>query len=464
MGNEGSKFLEAVRASHLLTDAQLKEALATVAVASDGSSPRWAQISDELLAEHLVERGMLNRWQAEQLQAGRTKFNLNDYQIIDSLGQGGMGQVFKAEHSLMGRVVAIKVLPKSKSTPAAITCFHHEIRTLAKLDDPHLVRAYDAGHDGNVYYLVTEFVAGADLRRLVRSGGPLAQHDVATIISQAAAGLQHAHDQGLIHRDIKPGNLMVTPEGKTKVLDLGLAGFFREGEASEDPRQGRIVGTADYLAPELIRAPNHVTPASDMYSLGCSMYFAVTGQVPFPGGKLSDKCYRHLHEAPLHPRRYNQDLSDEFLDLLAHMMEKDPRQRIATAAEVVRRLATWTEDAVRATLPHQELQFARLHPGRPPVPGESVEDTRDFLELNLAELESPSQMSQGTEGANQASQETSPGIPPPGKPFPRRKRWPHTPALPDPHQLPVWLIWGSILLGLMGILLALVVVLRWLLS
>jgi serine/threonine protein kinase len=469
MSESSSKFLQAVKASRLLSEDQIEQAMATISAASGAPSEPLVQISDELLAEKMVQLGMLNDWQAEQLRAGRTKFNLNDYQIIDSLGQGGMGQVFKAEHSLMGRVVAIKVLPKSKSTPTAVKSFQHEIRTLAKLDDPNLVRAYDAGHDGNVYYLVTEFVPGADLRRLVRSGGPLAQRNVATIISQAAAGLQHAHEQGLIHRDVKPGNLMVTPEGKTKVLDLGLAGFLREEDENKDPRKGRIVGTADYLAPEQIMSPSKVTPASDIYSLGCTMYFAVTGEVPFPGGKMREKCYRHMHEAPLHPRRYNQELSDEFLDVLADMMEKDPQQRIGTAADVVHRLALWTDDAVttplpKDPLPEDKVHFARLHPSSRPSHGESVDDTRDFPELSPGELESPSQLSQGTEGVNQASQETAPSIAPPAKPPRRRKRPPAKPAPPVGQVIPPWLIVVSTITGLLAMLIALLALLSWLLS
>ncbi len=459
MNASSSKFLTAVQASCLLTDEQVKQALAALSAESIAIGAQLTHVTDVQLANKMVELGMLNRWQAQQLRAGRSKFNLNDYQIVDSLGQGGMGQVFKAEHSLMGRVVAIKVLPKSKSTPSAIKSFHHEIRTLARLDDPNLVRAYDAGHDGNVYYLVTEFVPGADLRRLVRERGPLTQRDAATIISQAASGLQHAHEQGMIHRDVKPGNLMVTPDGKTKVLDVGLAGFLHEDPGNEDPRKGRIVGTADYLAPEQILSPSKVTAASDIYSLGCTLYFAVTGEVPFPGGTMQEKCYRHLNEAPLHPRRHNQDLSDSFLDVLADMMEKDPNQRIGTAAEVGQRLAAWTDDAVQTPLPEDSSGFARLDAsgttGRAPI-----DDTRDFPELSPDDLESPSQLSQGTEAVNQASQETTPGI---ARPAPRAK----PPRIPKQEisrpvglmgeRIPTWIYVSATVVGLIVVILVLLI-------
>ena len=206
------------------------------------------EVSDERLGDRLVSSGRLNSWQIEQLRNGRTKFNLGPYyHVIDSIGQGGMGQVFKAEHTIMGRIVAVKVLPRSRSTPEAIANFRREIRTLGQLDHENLVRAFDAGQDGNVHFLVTEFVPGTDLRRLIRAGGPLTMQQGASIISQAAQGLEHAHGRGLIHRDVKPAKLLVTPEGKVKVSDLGLAGYFNDPEQT-DQYGGKVVGTADYLA------------------------------------------------------------------------------------------------------------------------------------------------------------------------------------------------------------------------
>ncbi len=300
--------------------------------------------TDEELADFLVMRGRLSRFQATQLLTGNTKFNLGPYRIVDALGQGGMGQVFRAEHAILGRTVAVKVLPKSKSTPEAIAYFTREIRAQAALDHENLVRALDAGHDGNVYFLVCEYVPGADLRRYLRDRGPLGMAEAATIMSQAAKGLEHAHQNGLIHRDVKPANLLVTPEGHTKVSDLGLVGFQTDGDS--DPRAGKIVGTADYLAPDQIRSPRSVSPASDIYSLGCTLYYAVTGKVPYPGGNVRDKIRRHCEDTPLHPRLLNPSLSEEFVDVIAGMMEKDPQQRIRTAAEVVERLRPWAGESV----------------------------------------------------------------------------------------------------------------------
>ena len=295
---------------------------------------------DALVAATLVKSGVLTEYQSQQLLAGRTKLTLGPYKITDWIGQGGMGQVFKAVHNVMGRVCAVKVLPREKSTAESRQAFLHEVRVQAEMDCPYIVRAYDAGQDGPVHYLVTEYVPGNDLRRLIRSSGPLSMHHAATIISQAAQGLQYAHEIGLVHRDVKPGNILVTPDGHAKVSDIGLAAWSMGLDA--DPRAGKIVGTADYLSPEQIRSPLSVGPASDIYSLGCTLYYAVTGKVPFPGGDSKSKCKRHCEQTPWHPRKFAPDLSEDFVDTIADMMEKDPSRRISSAAEVAERLEPWT--------------------------------------------------------------------------------------------------------------------------
>jgi serine/threonine protein kinase len=335
-------------ASGLLSVEQLEEAKVALRAASPPEgvpaptdSPRPI---DHSLADRLVEAGVLNPWQAKQLLDGRSKFTLGPYRIVDSLGQGGMGHVYKAKDPILDRFVAIKVLPRDRSTPEAIANFTREIQALASFNHPKLVRALDEGHDGNVYYLVLEYVPGADLRRLVRGEGPLGMERGASIISQVAEGLQHAHEHGMVHRDVKPGNVLVTTEGEAKLSDLGLAGPMTRG-TDDDPRWGKIVGTADYLSPDHIADPWNPTPAWDIYSLGCTMYYAVTGKVPFPGGTTAEKARAHCELRPLDPRRLNHAISDSFVDLLADMMAKDPAERIASAAEVVQRLAPWASRA-----------------------------------------------------------------------------------------------------------------------
>jgi len=334
-------FREAALACGLVTVEQFDEAIRELS--GDESSLSEGGATDQRIAELLVEQGTLTSYQADQILAGRTKLNLGPYIITDWIGQGGMGQVFKAVHNMMGREVAVKVLPLAKSTDEAIAHFHREIRLQAQLDHANLVRAYDAGHDGNVHYLVTEFVNGSDLRRLVRMNGRLSMHQAAKIISQASQGLSYAHQRGMLHRDVKPGNILVASDGVTKVSDLGLAGSIAEADA--DPRAGKIVGTADYLAPEQILNPRGITQTADIYSLGCTLYYAVTGKVPFPGGGTREKARRHLEETPWHPMRFNEDLTEDFVDIIADMMEKDPKDRIQSMAEVVDRMEPWVRES-----------------------------------------------------------------------------------------------------------------------
>ncbi len=416
-----SVFQQSALTSGLLTHEELEEAL-TALHGSDSEHHHHhhhhrTKVSDEQLANKLVEMGRLNRWQAEQLRAGRTKFNLGPYQIIDSIGQGGMGQVFKAEHTVMGRVVAVKVLPRSRSTPEAIQNFSREIRAQAQLDHENLVRAYDAGHDGNVHFLVTEYVPGTDLRRLIRGQGKaLPMHTAASIVTQAARGLEHAHNRGLIHRDVKPGNLLVSPDWRCKVSDLGLAGYFQDAEQT-DVYGGKVVGTADYLAPEQITTPDKLTPACDIYALGCTLYYAVTAKVPFPGGSPREKARNHCNLPPLDPRRLNSELSDDFVDVIAEMMAKKPDQRVPNGSEVVARLAPW----VSSFLPRTAEEPVAI-PVPPPIKippivrslPAGVSDTEPYFLVQPAEEpgqgESPSQLSLGTQPVGSASQETMPGL------------------------------------------------------
>jgi len=424
---EHSLLRSAALASGLLSHAQIDDALAALAAEKPGPPAPLVAVPDDQLADKLIEMGVLNPWQAEQLKAGRTKFNLGEYQIIDSLGQGGMGQVFLAEHGLMGRLCAVKVLPKSKSTPEAITSFTREMRAIAQLDHHNLVRAYHAGRDGNVYYLVTEYVPGADLRQLIKQKGRLNAREAATVIVQSALALEHAHQRGLVHRDVKPGNVLVTPEGKVKLSDLGLAGF--KDETIDDPRTGKIVGTADYLAPEVILSPHDVTPLSDIYSLGCTLYYAVTGKVPFPGGSTREKCRRHCNETPLHPRRFNPDLPEDLLEILADMMEKDPKKRVQSAAQVVQRLAPWTDEELDVPVPKVPPRpFARPHHAR--LASETSDSSAVFGERGLAPHESTSQASQGTVPVASGAHETTTVI----DSLKRRL------TLPGPTPTPGWLI------------------------
>ena len=378
-----STFRNSALLSGLVTQQQLEDAAARVRKIREGSPESSEEVEDAAVADQLVEQGTLTRYQADQILNGRTKFKLGPYIVTDWIGQGGMGQVYKGMHQVMGRESAVKVLPLHKATPDSVSNFNREIRTQAQLDHPNLVRAYDAGHDGNVHFLVTEYVPGTDLRRLIRTQGSLPVQQAANVIMQAARGLEHAHGRGLIHRDVKPGNILVTPDGIAKVSDLGLAGFLNAADG--DPRAGKIVGTSDYIAPELILSPNEVSVISDIYSLGCTLYYAVCGKVPFPGGTTREKARRHCEETPWHPRRFKPEIPEEFVEIIADMMEKNPRDRIQTAAEVVQRLEPWAVDAS----PIVSKKLGTKSPWTAPPPPTGREDYED--------------MSQDTDGGQESS-------------------------------------------------------------
>lgn len=401
------KFRDAAKTSGLVEDEQLQSALAQMVQAKGDSRTKITDITDKELAAMLVKLKQLTPYQADQLLSGRTKLNLGPYIITDWIGQGGMGQVFKAVHEMLGRESAVKVLPLHKTTEEAISNFRREIRAQAKLDHPNLVRAFDAGEDGNVHYLVVEYVPGTDLRRLVRTKGRLTVQQAANIIKQSAEGLSHAHERNLIHRDIKPGNILVTPEGTAKVSDLGLAFYLND---PEDPRFGKIVGTADYLSPEQIKTPLDVTEVSDIYSLGCTLYYAVTGKVPFPGGTPKSKARRHLQETPWHPRRFNEEVSDEFVDLIGDMMEKNPAERIQSASEVSERLAPWASDD--NLMLNDDMDRPRWMPE--PVPSADNQDTdpsTDIAEMAITEVSGLSDTSHST--FNSQDTDGIPGSKPP---------------------------------------------------
>jgi serine/threonine protein kinase len=248
-------------------------------------------------------------------------------------------------------------------------------------------------------------VPGMDLRRLVRSQGPLTQQQAASVVLQAARGLAEAHKRGLIHRDVKPGNILVTPEGIAKVSDLGLAGFMQEAE--HDPRAGKVVGTADYLSPEQIRTPRDITTVSDIYSLGCTLYYAVCGKVPYPGGTARDKARRHCEETPWHPRRFNPELHEEFVDIIADMMEKDPTRRIQTCEEVIARLEQWAGDLGPIAAPKNVSSPWTVQP-LPVIEedrrGDGAQDT-DASDHSVSS--GPGQLSQVTANLTSGSQDTS---------------------------------------------------------
>ncbi|MBN1394934.1 MAG: serine/threonine protein kinase [Pirellulales bacterium] len=303
------------------------------------------------LSDELVKREILTRWQADMLLKGKHRgFRLGPHRILKPLGQGGMSKVFLAEHEMMRRRCAIKVLPsKYQSDPDLLARFHIEARAIAALDHPHIVRAYDFNRDvrygKEIHYLVMEYVDGPDLRRLVEEQGPLDYRKAADFIAQAADGLAHAHQAGFVHRDIKPANLLVDPNGVLKILDLGLARVTFEGERPWQTAEGEpsAVGTADYVAPEQVADSRNVDGRADIYSLGHTFYFLLTGRRPFPKSTLVELLMAHRKEQPEPVGKFRPDVPYELIEFIERMTAKEPIRRFQTAREVADKLQAWLE-------------------------------------------------------------------------------------------------------------------------
>lgn len=305
------------------------------------------------LAEFFVAQNLLTKWQAEKLLQGKHKgYFLGKYRLLSLLGKGGMSSVFLAEHILMRRRCAIKVLPtKRVSDSSYLARFHREAQAVAALDHPNIVRAYDVDHqtdrDAEIHFLVMEYVEGESLQEMVANNGPLEFYDAAEYIRQAALGLEHAHQAGMVHRDIKPGNLLVDLNGTVKLLDLGLARYFsseEEGMALTIAHDEKVLGTADYLAPEQALDSHTVDHRADIYSLGCTFYFLLTGHPPFTEGTLAQRLMAHQTKEPPPVERDRPDTPPSLGALLRKLMSKKADDRQNTAGKVADDMLQWLAD------------------------------------------------------------------------------------------------------------------------
>lgn len=323
-------FLQRLAKSHLLDPEQL----AQVQVA--------ARQTDDVkkLARSLVRQEMLTRWQAIQLLAGRSAFFLGKYKLIDLLGSGGMGRVFLAEHTTMGRPVALKIIAKHLAQdPVSLKQFLTEARAIAALDHPNIVHPYSVDSEGDRYYMVMEYVKGRDLQRTVEADGPLEFDRAADYVRQAADGLAHAHSREMIHCDVKPANLLVNRQDVVKILDMGMARLTGRGKGRATEKDDRLLGTVDYLAPEQALDSPDLDHRVDIYSLGCTFYFLLTGRPPFPEGTLHERILKHQTESPRPIRELRPDAPEDLVEICERMMAKAPDDRYATADDLSRVLA-----------------------------------------------------------------------------------------------------------------------------
>lgn len=305
-----------------------------------GSEQDHAEDPSQLsLAQVMIEQGVVTPRQIERLRpeveeqkAGR---QIPGYQMLSKLGAGAMATVYKAKQLSLDRMVAIKVLPRASSEdPKFVKRFYDEGRAAAKLNHPNIVGALDVGQAGEYHYFVMEYVQGRTVYEDIVKKGRYSEQEVLEIGVQIARALKHAHEAGFIHRDVKPKNIMITPEGVAKLADMGLARAATDREAAES-EQGKAYGTPYYISPEQIRGQMDVDFRADIYSLGATLYHMVTGQVPFEGPNPSAVMHRHLKSELTPPDQINTDLSAGFGEIIEVCMAKKRDKRYATTADLL---------------------------------------------------------------------------------------------------------------------------------
>lgn len=379
-----SALVDTLEQIQLLTPEQLEE-VKTALVPKHGEA--------KALAQELVNRKWITVFQGKQLLMGYGKsLILGSYLLLDRVGKGGVGQVFKAKHRYMNRIVAVKTLhPDAFKDKEAMQRFRREIEVASQLAHPNIVHAYEAGPIGSVLALILEYAEGINLNQLVDKQGPLPVRQACEYIRQAATGLQYAHERGFIHRDIKPANLLVTKSGpKTalevvKILDMGLARAQEPVEGSQTHHLtvlgGSTVmqGTPDYMAPEQAIDFHTADIRSDIYSLGCTLFHLLAGHPPFPAGTLAERLMRHQQsEVPIDGLR--PDVTPELADVVRQMMAKQPDDRYQTPGEVAEALAPFckagdqSSESVRPTESMKATETVSVDPFATMVE-ENVEET-----------------------------------------------------------------------------------------
>jgi eukaryotic-like serine/threonine-protein kinase len=345
-----TNLIDALRQGQLLQQPQLDQLSASL---QGFAQPR-------ALAQDLLQRGWLTPYQLNQVFPGRAnELLLGPYLLLERIGEGAVGQVFKARHQHMQRVVALKLIRKEVLADAEIVGrFYREIHAISQLIHPNVIMAYDAGPAGQTHFFAMEYVEGIDLVRLVKQQGRLKVEQACDFIKQASLGLQHIHERGLVHRDIKPSNLLVAqtqkdnpagqipatpalPWGLLKVLDLGLARLQQptNGVSPLTQAGGGLRGTADYLAPEQAVDFHRADIRADIYSLGCTLFFLLTGQPPYEGGTLAQKLMAHQRGDPPSLDKLRRGLPRKVLAIVRKMMAKRPEDRFQTPADAAEALA-----------------------------------------------------------------------------------------------------------------------------
>lgn len=333
------QFVQTLSDSGLMTKQEVQQLLGGL---SDDEKPK----NGEEMAKLLFRQGKLTKFQTQSVYQGKAKgLILGDYVLLDQIGEGGMGQVFRAQHRRMKRIVALKVLPAELTKSAqAVARFQQEVEAAARLVHPNIVTAYDAGETKKTFFLVMECVDGQDLEAVVSARGSLPLGEAIDYILQTARGLEYAHSQGVIHRDIKPSNLLLTKDGVVKILDMGLARTDTQADAYGATvdrgltQSGDVMGTVDYMSPEQAASTKNVDGRTDIYSLGCTLFYLLTGQPVYQGSTIVEKILAHRDHPIPSLVRQRSDVPKPLDVTFRRMVEKKPEFRLKSMTDVIAQL------------------------------------------------------------------------------------------------------------------------------
>ena len=364
---EGDSFLDVLKTWNAIRTFSHEQALKTALERAREASPSHVDLATEL-PDAATDTADMERSPPE----------LDDYELLERVAYGGMGQVYRACHRRLNRIVAVKLLADHRLSKSAADRFGREMKAIGSLDHPNIVRALDAREENDSPFLVMEYIEGIDAASLVRQVGPLAVADAGEIVRQAAVGLQHAHEHGLIHRDLKPSNLMLDSAGCLKIVDFGLAKLIEDADEQAALTKSRhILGTLDYMAPEQWDASGNVDGRADIYSLGCTLYFLLTGAPPFSGADFDShlkKMKAHAEVVPPTLHKSREDVPQSLAELVSRTLSKRPQDRHDTAEQLGNALRTFAEGSdlpalvTRAAIEPQETGHGRqAHPQRKQV-------------------------------------------------------------------------------------------------
>ncbi len=297
----------------------------------------------ESMASTLVEQGLLTEYQAHAICTGQAShLVLGDYTILEQIGEGGMGRVFKALHVRLERYAAIKILSnRALHDRRSIDRFYQEVRIAAQIAHPNIVITYDASEQNGIHYLVMEYVDGQDIATVLADAGPLSVSQSIDVILQTARGLEYAHSRGIVHRDIKPGNLLLDHQGKVKILDMGLARMataatpFARTAAERLTNAGQVMGTLDYMPPEQAENAKQADARSDIYALGCTLFRLLAGQVPYPAESFPESIIAHREAAIPSLRVHCPDAPEWLDDVCRKCINKRPEDRYQSVTELI---------------------------------------------------------------------------------------------------------------------------------